>query len=352
MDAKALGNPWSVTRRNDNTAGVVEVIGAPTPPYSHYITDLVISQGQPWDVDDPDGFTILRRQCPYLDSGTDTITVTDHATLQMATGDLSLELWFRWVSGAVAAVPGLLSKLAGGNDGYLIELTSLGLPKVTIGDGVATAVLTGTRPVSDGIWHHICVTCDRNVAAGLILYIDGQANAVSVDGEASDPTAVTGNVTGTGTNLVMTGVASRGFCVAGVGVYKGLALAAATVVDRFSQRTGGLVLNAPYQSTGAGKKFSGSETSLSCGLVLDEGNGSIGYDMTSNSNDATLANVTWYDDGFPFGDLIMQNSLMFPAYSVLSSVKFQKPMKIGAGSPLRLLETDGSWQVTINGYTD
>jgi hypothetical protein len=349
MNPTNVGTPFSITRVNDGTAGVVEVLAAPSGPNSHYIDGIAVSQGDPWDPSNPDGFTVLRRSCAVLNSATDTITVADAATIKMATGDFSLELWLCWITGTLAAIPALLSKFAG-TEGYKIETTAAGLPKVTFGDADESVSLTGTRNICDGRWHHIAVSVDRDVVAGYILYVDGVAVTTSATG-ATNPVAIEGGVDAAATNLVLTGVASVTFRVCGVGVYKAKALTEAEVLARYKK---GLQLSSytPVQSAGRGAKFVGDETGLVCGLNLDEGTGSIGYDMTSNSNDATLVNVTWTDqDGLPLGIEAAPNLIFIPSSGPLNSVQFNPPVRMGRGNPIRLLETDGAWQATITGHT-
>jgi hypothetical protein len=349
MNPVNVGTPFSITRVNADAAGVVEVLAAPSGEQSHYIDSVLMSQGNPWDPSNPDGCTILRRACPVLNSATDTITVTDAAGLKMSTGDFSIEMWVCWISGTLAAIPYLLKKQAG-TEGYLIETTAAGLPKVTFGDSDESASLTGTRNICDGFWHHIAVTVDRDVVAGFILYVDGVAVATSATG-ATNPVLIESGVDATGQNVVVTGIASVTIRVCGVGLYKGLALSAATVAARFKRAC----QHSPYTaqpSIGRGVKFTGSETSLSCGLNLDEGTGTTGYDATSNACNATLANCTWTDqDGLPLGTMVAPNSLFIPSDGPLVQVSFDPPLCMGNGNPIRLLETDGLWQATISGHT-
>ena len=340
--AANLGRNWAITHVNGNSAGVTELVGAPALGQSHYIKGIVMSGGA-----NADSIQFLRRRCLKFTALNNTLTVADGATLQMAAGDFSVELWFRWVTGTVAAVAGLLSK-KGATEGYLFSISSAGKPVFTVADSDESVVLTGPASVCDDRWHHLCATVDRSEAAGFILYVDGYAVA------SGDPTAIEGNVSAAGTNLIATGIANVTLHVANIGIYKALALSAATVLANMNRDS------RAYNAPGFGKKLTGSETSITCALPLDEGTGSTCYDMTANNNDGTVANAGWAEDGLTFEAATQMNvgpihcgNVTGAAYDlaprVISFPDFG--IRIAEQCPVRILETDGSFVLILMGET-
>src|SRR4030042_1286891 len=116
MEPVNVGSPFCITRINANAAGSFEILAAPDRGQSHYLDSVTVNKGSSGD-----GFNLLRRACAKFTAANNTITVTDAAGLQMATGDFSLELWFRWVTGTLAAGPALAPKISG-TDGYRLGI--------------------------------------------------------------------------------------------------------------------------------------------------------------------------------------------------------------------------------------
>jgi len=327
------GNNWPISHLNGGSAGKTELLAAPGPALSHYITGFILSGGA-----DGDGFNLIRRSCVQLYGTNAVITIPDSAAnTRFGTGDFSLSFWFKWYSGAVAAMSGLLSK-ADGSDKYVIELTSSGTIKATIGDGTHTASVTGSRSVVDGNWHFICLTVDRDVSTGMKLYIDAIVDS------SADPTAVTGNVNGggTGSDLTMTGIAARVQYISVLRVLKGTAMSASGV--------------AAYYANGIGSKD--KDYSAEMLWQLDEGTGSTAYD-SGGTLDATLANINWVDDGIPIDPHtlpmidkiscgVLTTSGVFDGLGVL----FPHAIKMGRNNPVNILETDGGFTLILFGFTD
>jgi hypothetical protein len=341
IPAVQAGTPWSIRRVNGAAAGVVELLGAPDRAKQYIVKSIQVEGGSA-----DDGFTLLRRACAKLGAAAQNITITDGATLQMGTGDLSVEILFRWVSGTLAAVPGLISKLSG-TEGWKLELTAAGLPKFTFGDADESASVTGTRNVADGQWHHLCATLDREAGPtnALVLYIDGVA-----DNTASD-TTVEGTSSAAATDVTLTGVDNVSFVLCGLGIYKGLALAATTVAARFAATSLASAAAGAGIARGRGVKFGGDETNLSCGLNMDEGTGTALYDATGTNNGTGTGNTWDITDGLPLGYKAMPPTIQFPAAGTPLDLQFNPGLEIGPGNPLRTLETDGSFEVQITGVT-
>jgi hypothetical protein len=335
---------WPIVHTNGDAAARTVLLAAPGNSYSHYITGMVFAVPDSAHWTPGNGVRVLRRACAKFTAANNTITVTDAASMQMGTGDLSVGLWFKWQTGTVGAVAGLLSKYAGGGSGWKWSINSAGTARFTIGDGVATSVYLNTpRTVCDGYWHHLMATVDRDVATGFNLYVDGQLVATG------DPTSITGNINGTATDLTMTGIASVTLYASALEVYKGTALSAAAVRAVFNPITIG--------AGGIGRKTVGTETGLSLALPLDEGTDTTTYDILATSN-GTLVNTTWADEGICLPDAntrgISESLKNLPLLDALDhpNVTFEPAIKVGRNNPLAILETAGAWSVIITGFTE
>jgi hypothetical protein len=132
-------------------------------------------------------------------------------------------------------------------------------------------------------------------------------------------------------------------------------------------------------NSGIGKKFSGSETGLQCAFNLDEGIGTVAYDVKNDaSNVGTITNESWVPfkqngataavevQGVPFEETTVALDIemlddMGKFWTGLESatgvhmntiVTFPHAIKIGRNNPLRILETDGTADLVLFGYTD
>lgn len=334
-------NRWPVSRLNANAAVKTQLLTAPTNLQSHYVTGFILGGGAV-----NDGFHILRQDCLDFNGSNNTWTVTDAAQLQFDAGDFSLALWVRNTL-STPTQAGLISK-DDGDDGYILEITSGGLVKFTMGDGSTDTPITGATDITDG-WHYIAVTCDRDSTTGLNLYVDGVADATAVD-----PTSSNGQCDGTGTNLTSTGTANGNIYVSNIGIYKGAALTAATLLANYN--------------SGIGLKLEGDETNLSAGWNNDESLSTACYDVLA-TNDATLSNTVWSPTrqsgataevnitGVPFAIEDMMTAVgkfhcgLGSAFGGVF-IKFPHPVKIGRACPLSILETNGAFDLIMFGYTD
>jgi hypothetical protein len=117
---------------------------------------------------------------PYINMG-------DQASLNMGSGDFSLELWFRYDSTDSNAGP-LAGKGAYGSGGkrYFIALTSgSGNIKVEIDDDTTKCEIESVSTYGDDIWHHAVMVRDGN---WLRFYIDGSeitGSPLDITGEGS-----------------------------------------------------------------------------------------------------------------------------------------------------------------------
>jgi len=339
------GQDYPIRHLNGGAAGVKQLLAAPGNAFSYYVTGFILGGGGT-----ADGFYLLRRNCVVFNGNTDTLTIPDNATdldwsNKAGNGDFAVEMWIK-IPAATTDIASLLKRGNEASDGWLLEIAS-GLVKFTFHDGSNSATITGSTAINDDEWHHIAVTVDRSSDTGLNVYVDGIADATSVD-----PTSVTDAMDG-GTTVVMTGVASKTYYVSTLALYIDATLSAATILSNYN--------------SGVGKKYSGSETSLTMAWNLDEGIGTTCYDILQDSNhNVTLANTAWSPSkqngstaavevcGVPFDDGVMDaigkfvtgvlntNGVISPTIA-----KFPSAIKIGRNNPLNILETDGAFDLVL-----
>jgi hypothetical protein len=114
--------------------------------------------------------TDAEMKAPFsLGRGDEKTTVTDRATLDMATNSFLIEIYFRTQPGQKRGT--LVSKL--GDSGYALSLNAAGAPVLTLRSGAASDETAATTPVNDGAWHHVIAEVDR-AARRATLYVDGR----------------------------------------------------------------------------------------------------------------------------------------------------------------------------------
>jgi hypothetical protein len=354
---------WPINHINANTARSTTLLNAPGKGMSHWITGYTL-QG----LAAADGFSFLRRSCLKFNT-TDTWTAADGGALldtgtEAASGHMTIEMWV-YIPTATGAHATLLKRGDEAADGWLLEITSAGAVKFTIHDSAAAATVTGTRSIFDR-WAFIAVVFERNSATGLKIYVDGEADTIAAGSQ--NTTALNLTCDG-GTTVVSTGVANKTNYLGPIGLYIGAsaALSAATILSNYNE--------------GYGRKYHGAETGLSLAWNNDEGTGTLCYDVKGNDGyKSTVSGTDWvpYKQiggtaadlvmGPPFGTLAEKNhdptdmlAVMGPyitgelvAGGALTPVAWTFPsaVKIGHMNPLRILETDGAFSMTIFGFTD
>jgi len=332
---------WPVRHLNAGTAGTRQLLAAPGNDKSHFVTGYILGGGATGD-----GFHLLRRN--------------NWGTLA-AVGDVSIEFWYK-LEATTAAVPNLITRGNEASNGWNIELTTASLIKWSFHDGAgSTITLTGTTAIDDGEWHHIVCVVDRSSATGMQIYVDGVADATAVD-----PTGNSADVAG-GTTVVVTPVNSEVMYMSTIGFYYGSSglLSAATILSNYN--------------SGIGRKYTGGETGLQCAFNLDEGVGTSAHDVKNDTgNVGTITNQSWTPfkqnaaaaavsvQGAPFEETTVALDIepldaMGKFWTGLESatgvhmntvVTFPHAIKIGRNNPLRILETDGTADLILFGYTD
>lgn len=324
---------WPVSHLNAGSAAWTEIKTAAGANQSHYITGICLTGGG-----SADGVTFIRRTALKFAAASNTITVSDNAALEPAAGDFAIEFGAKFESTAVS-ITNVIHKDDGSDQGYFVGLTSGGNLYCTIGDGSNTATITSYKHVNDGKWHHFIINCDISETDGLQMFIDGKSAALAVD-----PTSVSG-ITGGATNLTLNGGASKTWYLSTLGIYKGQILSAAEIATRWAD--------------GAGSKFVGTETGISAAWNIDEGTGATVYDLVG-SNDGTIANAAWEDGiGLPIdSDTLPQvgkfNTGIISTNGGINGVQmsFPEAIKVGRNAPIRIVETDGAFDLVVFGYTN
>jgi len=358
------GKGWPVRHLNAGTAGCKQLLPAPGNNLSHYVTGFILGGGAA-----ADGFYLLRRNCLLFNAAADTLSLADHGTdfdwgTKAANGDFRLDFWIN-LAATTTAVPNLVTRGDEASDGWNIELTTASVVKFTIHDASHSQTITGGTAIDDGSWHLISCVVDRSSATGMQIYVDAVADATAVD-----PTAVTDTLDG-GTTVVLTGADNVTFYISTIGMYIG-STTPLTLAD----------IAATY-NLGIGKKYSGSETALVVGFNTDEGIGTACHDVLNDaSNVGTLQAGMWAPSkqngataavevqGAPFEDTTIADDDDYldamgkfltciesadegsMGLTVPQIVNFPHAIKIGRNNPLRILETDGAFDLVVFGFTE
>ena len=109
-----------------------------------------------------------------FDGSNDYVRVPDHPTLDLGTGDFSIDAWIKTTGNGII----VSKRTAQPTVGYLFMIWS-GRPLLQLGDPAgswANYTALGAPAVTDGAWHHVAVTVDRDFNG--IFYIDGTAVTV------------------------------------------------------------------------------------------------------------------------------------------------------------------------------
>lgn len=130
------------------------------------------------------------------------VTVPSAADLNFGAGDFSIDMWIRTTSptGVPGVVPILDKRAANPVIGYHLALFN-GYLLVQLADGAGSgstnyfSTSDANLFVSDGQWHYIAVTVDRDHAQGLVLHVDGHSRSFN-------PTGRQGSLTNTASLLI------------------------------------------------------------------------------------------------------------------------------------------------------
>jgi len=353
------GKNWPIVHLNGAAARSTTLLNGSGGEASHWITGYQLDGA----LATADGFHLLRRSCVYFNT-TDTWTATDTGTVfdwgtEAASGHFALEVWV-YIPTATGAHATLMKRGDQTSDGWLLEVTSAGLPKFTAHDSAASMTITGATNIFNK-WHLITVVAERGSATGLKLYVDGVSDATAVSTTALDLTL------DGGTTVVSTGVSGKDTWLGPVGMYIGAnaALTAAKVLANYNG--------------GYGRKYDGSETGLAAAWNNDEGTGTACHNILSAAGSVVaLSGATWSPSkqdgstaailkcGPPFekpGEDNADDPLdavgkfgtgVLTTSGVMAQVSntFPAAIRIGRGNPVRILETDGAFSLLLFGYTE
>lgn len=352
------GTNWPIVHKCGNVAKSTTLLNASGGRSSHWITGYQLDSYMEKDL----GFYLLRRACVQLYNGA-TWTIPNDGIFDWAAdtdgtdGHFALEMWV-YVPSAGGVFSSFMRRGTLTN-GWTMVVDADGLVTFTVDDDTITTTLTitSTKSIHDG-WHLITVTCIRNSLTGLNLYIDGVADATAITTKDLDA-AVDG-----GTTIIITGESGDNMWLGPVGIYEGAdaALSAATVLANYNE--------------GIGRKYDGSETGLVAAWNNDEGIGTICYDILNNATvKAGLSAELWSprkqtgataavnkcgapfrkldevdaDDPLPSVGQFTTGRTQLPLAPV--AVTFPQAIKIGRNNPVRILETDGIWNLILHGFT-
>ncbi len=180
-----------------------------------------------------------------FDGINDFIQAPDNATLDLGTGDLTIDFWIQ--TSVVQGNAAILDKRQSSPiRGYRMFLQN-GYPALTLADGSgqSTWALTAANGgaaafVADGSWHLVAVTVDRSSTSGGQFYVDG-----APVGTTFDPTPRNGSLNSTAA-LVL----GRNYDILGTGGYL---LGGLDEVEIFHNVVSALDIDAVYAAGPAGK---------------------------------------------------------------------------------------------------
>ncbi len=126
-------------------------------------------------------------------------SIANNASLDVGTGDFSIDAWVNASPGSASGVRTIVDKRSGSTScgvGYAFFLYQ-NIPSVQIGDGTCHANFLGTSaPIDDGQWHHVAVTVRRGATDGGRVWVDGVRTLTF------DPTVRPGSLNNTGPLLI------------------------------------------------------------------------------------------------------------------------------------------------------
>jgi len=178
---------WNLYRPGVSVKDADLVLFQPLDTYSFrdYSTKNNHGTGPNFDKTGSSGVTIGKQNRALLFDGTDDyILIPDSTTLDIETGNLSIELWAK--RSAIGATHVLVDKRDDATNGYLLQLNSSNQVEAQICDG-SCATITSTTTITDSAWHYIAVEFDRSGNGQ--IYLDG-----STDGAAVGISARSGNI--------------------------------------------------------------------------------------------------------------------------------------------------------------
>jgi len=166
----------------------------------------------------------------------DVTTVTNHASLNMGTGDFTLEVWAKLDLDATTRVAIAKYTEPTGILGYYLQYRNVtGIIRLYMNDATDAYYIDGTTDVRDGTWHHTVGVVDRDTAANCKVLVDGVDDTASRTGTLANVGDLDNTADLTiGRNSQVVLVFFKGY-IALVRVYKGVALSDAVLKSHYEQ---------------------------------------------------------------------------------------------------------------------
>ena len=204
-----------------------------------------------------------------FDGTNDYINITTYVNMS-PTDAVTMEAWIR---GDMPSGNGFIYDRIEVNDGFGLVVTNTGNLRLTINGGLQLA--TTSAIVTDGLWHHVAGTYDRN-AGMMYVYIDGvvQDSAVYASLITYSPEP-RNSIGGPGPGSVY---------------FNG-------EIDEV--RIWNLARTSSEISSYKDSCLQGDETGLIAYWKLEEGSGTLAADLTLNGNNGTLVNGAIWNDTVP-----------------------------------------------------
>jgi hypothetical protein len=148
---------------------------------------------------DSQGFylTDTTENCLTL-NGAEYVEIPDSEVLNFGTGDFSIEAWIKTSAQGYMRIVDKRDA----SSGYTLNVNTSEIINLELNDGTGNSSYTATTNISDGDWHHIVASADRD--GNVTFYVDG-----SSDGTA-DISAKSGSIDSTSDLFIGTDAPSGG----------------------------------------------------------------------------------------------------------------------------------------------
>ena len=135
--------------------------------------------------------------CLSLDGVDDYLSIANHSSLNMGTGDMTFSLWVNLLDQPTIDNSRFLFKIATSPlEGYnfAVNGTTGFLSGYIAESGTNVTVAANKTAIENNGWHYLVFSIDRDIATGLKLYIDGIQETYSTQ---NSPVVIPGDITTT-----------------------------------------------------------------------------------------------------------------------------------------------------------